>query len=128
MRARRAIFHLYNSTSPAQRRHVFNASRDEIRRIATQGTAWVRQHAAPLVAACLEGLGGLDVDLLSPADPAALAGILAFRHPRAEAVHAALHARGIHVMHHAGRLRVAIHGYTTAADVEAFLSALATAA
>ncbi len=49
--ARQAIFHLYNSTSPAQRRHVFNASRADILRIATQGTAWVRQHAAPLVAA-----------------------------------------------------------------------------
>ncbi len=49
--ARHAIFHLYNSTSPAQRRHVFNASRQDILRIARQGTAWVRQHAAPLVAA-----------------------------------------------------------------------------
>ena len=48
---RHAIFHLYNSTSPAQRRHVFNASRQDILRIATQGTAWVRQHAAPLAAA-----------------------------------------------------------------------------
>jgi 2-isopropylmalate synthase len=49
--ARHAIFHLYNSTSPAQRRHVFNASRQDILRIARQGTAWVRQHAAPLMAA-----------------------------------------------------------------------------
>ena len=49
--ARHAIFHLYNSTSPAQRRHVFNASRQDILRIATQGTAWVRQHAAALTAA-----------------------------------------------------------------------------
>ena len=49
--ARQAIFHLYNSTSPAQRRHVFNASRADILRIAKQGTAWVRQHATPLVAA-----------------------------------------------------------------------------
>ncbi|MFM7248524.1 MAG: aminotransferase class V-fold PLP-dependent enzyme [Planctomycetaceae bacterium] len=88
----------------------------------------IDRHAAPLVAACHEGLVSRGVEMLSPADPRALAGILAFRHPRAEAVHAALHARGIHVMHHAGRLRVAIHGYTTAADVEAFLSALAAAA
>jgi 2-isopropylmalate synthase len=49
--ARNAIFHLYNSTSPAQRKHVFNASRADIVKIATQGTAWVRQHSAPLVAA-----------------------------------------------------------------------------
>jgi 2-isopropylmalate synthase len=49
--AKNAIFHLYNSTSPAERKHVFNASRDDIKRIATQGTAWVKQHAQPLIAA-----------------------------------------------------------------------------
>ncbi len=49
--AKHAIFHLYNSTSPAQRRHVFNASREDIRRIAVQGTEWVKRHSAPLVAA-----------------------------------------------------------------------------
>jgi 2-isopropylmalate synthase len=49
--APRAIFHLYNSTSPAQRKYVFNASREDIKRIAIQGTAWVKQHSASLVAA-----------------------------------------------------------------------------
>jgi 2-isopropylmalate synthase len=49
--AKHAIFHLYNSTSPAQRKHVFHATRDEIVAIAVQGTTWVKQHAAPLVAA-----------------------------------------------------------------------------
>jgi 2-isopropylmalate synthase len=49
--ARHAIFHLYNSTSPAQRRHVFNASRDDIVKIATQGTTWVKTCAQPLTAA-----------------------------------------------------------------------------
>jgi 2-isopropylmalate synthase len=49
--AKNAIFHLYNSTSPAQRKYVFNATRADIVKIATQGTAWVKQHAQPLVAA-----------------------------------------------------------------------------
>jgi 2-isopropylmalate synthase len=49
--AKNAIFHLYNSTSPAQRKHVFNASRADIVKIATQGTAWVKQYSKPLVAA-----------------------------------------------------------------------------
>jgi 2-isopropylmalate synthase len=49
--AKNAIFHLYNSTSPAQRKHVFNATRTDIVRIATQGTTWVKQHAQPLIAA-----------------------------------------------------------------------------
>ncbi|HVS51579.1 MAG TPA: 2-isopropylmalate synthase [Opitutaceae bacterium] len=49
--AKNAIFHLYNSTSPAQRKHVFNATRDDIKNIAVQGTKWVKQYSAPLVAA-----------------------------------------------------------------------------
>jgi len=49
--AKNAIFHLYNSTSPAQRKHVFNATRADIVKIATQGTTWVKQHSQPLVAA-----------------------------------------------------------------------------
>ncbi|PTX96666.1 2-isopropylmalate synthase [Opitutus sp. ER46] len=49
--ARHAIFHLYNSTSPSQRKHVFNASRADIVAIAVQGTKWVKQHTQPLIAA-----------------------------------------------------------------------------
>ena len=49
--AKNAIFHLYNSTSPAQRQYVFNADRAEIVRIATRGTEWVKQHSRALVAA-----------------------------------------------------------------------------
>ena len=49
--AKDAIFHLYNSTSPSQRKHVFNATRDDIKGIAVQGTKWVKQYSAPLVAA-----------------------------------------------------------------------------
>ncbi len=40
--ARRAIIHLYNSTSPAQRRVVFGLSKDEIVGIATRGTQWIK--------------------------------------------------------------------------------------
>jgi 2-isopropylmalate synthase len=35
--ARNVVFHLYNSTSPAQRKYVFGASRADIVRIATRG-------------------------------------------------------------------------------------------
>ncbi len=49
--AKNAIFHLYNSTSPAQRQHVFNASLADIVAIASRGTAWVKQHSQPLIAA-----------------------------------------------------------------------------
>ena len=49
--ARHAIFHLYNSTSPKQREYVFNASRADIARIATDGVACLKRHMQPLVAA-----------------------------------------------------------------------------
>ncbi|MEY4941474.1 MAG: hypothetical protein RIQ93_3209 [Verrucomicrobiota bacterium] len=49
--AKNAIFHLYNSTSPAQRKYVFNASPADIVGIARQGTQWVKQHSRALVAA-----------------------------------------------------------------------------
>jgi 2-isopropylmalate synthase len=41
--ARRAIIHLYNSTSPAQRRVVFGKSKDEIKAIAVQGARWIQE-------------------------------------------------------------------------------------
>ncbi|HUR56830.1 MAG TPA: 2-isopropylmalate synthase [Opitutaceae bacterium] len=49
--AKHTIFHLYNSTSPAQRQHVFKASRADIVRIATESASWVKRCSQPLVAA-----------------------------------------------------------------------------
>jgi len=43
--ARRAIMHLYNSTSTVQRQHVFGKSKDEIKALAVQGANWVKQYA-----------------------------------------------------------------------------------
>ncbi|MBL9173216.1 MAG: 2-isopropylmalate synthase [Verrucomicrobiales bacterium] len=53
--ARRVIIHLYNSTSPAQRRVVFGKSKDEILAIAVQGARWIRER--------LDRLKGTDVRL-----------------------------------------------------------------
>jgi cysteine desulfurase/selenocysteine lyase len=65
--------------------------------------------------------------LLTPDEPEHIAGILAFKHPMAEEVHAKLHAKNVHVMSHAGRLRIAIHGYNTADDIEKLLKELKAA-
>src|SRR6266699_302608 len=40
--AKKVIIHLYNSTSPAQRRVVFGKSKDEIREIAVRGAQWIK--------------------------------------------------------------------------------------
>ncbi len=42
----RAIVHVYNSTSTAQRRVVFDMDREGVKRIAVQGAQWVAQHTA----------------------------------------------------------------------------------
>ncbi len=49
--ARRAIFHLYNSTSPKQREYVFNATKPEIVAIATHAVSFLKEQMRPLVAA-----------------------------------------------------------------------------
>ena len=44
--ARKAIMHVYNSTSTVQRQQVFKMSRDEIKQIAVDGATWVKECAA----------------------------------------------------------------------------------
>lgn len=44
--AKRAIVHMYNSTSKVQRERVFEKSREEIKALACQGAAWVKACAA----------------------------------------------------------------------------------
>ena len=48
--AKSAIFHLYNSTSPAQRRHVFGLGRPEIVGIAVRAVAQVKRDGRALTA------------------------------------------------------------------------------
>ena len=40
--AKKVIIHLYNSTSPAQRRVVFGMSKEEILRMAVRGAQWIQ--------------------------------------------------------------------------------------
>lgn len=101
--------------------YAINAGLEYIQSI---GVPAIDAHARPLVLACLEELKKRPVELLTPDEPDAIAGILAFRHPNAEAIHRIMHESNIHIMCHAGRLRVAIHGYNTMTDVERFLRAL----
>lgn len=42
---KRAIVHVYNSTSPAQRAWVFNQSKEEIMQLAVQGARWLKTYA-----------------------------------------------------------------------------------
>lgn len=52
---KKAIFHLYNSTSPAQRKYTFNKTKDEIKQIAIDGINCVKS--------CLSMSEGTDIRL-----------------------------------------------------------------
>ena len=92
--------------------------------IQSVGSEAIDAYCKPLVEACLEGIAELPVELLTPLQPEAVAGILAFRHPDAEEINASLYDQNIHIMSHAGRLRIAIHGYNTMDDIDVLLGAL----
>ena len=100
------------------------ATRAGLAYIHSVGVAAVDRQTRPLVENCLAELKRLPVELLTPDEPEHLAGILAFRHPDAGRLHQELQAAGIHIMSHAGRLRVAIHGYNTTADIERLIRVL----
>ncbi len=104
--------------------YCIRAALDYIHKVGVEN---IQRSAQPLVEACLEGLARLPVDLITPRDSRQVAGILAFRHPQAEALNQRLRAKNIHVMYHAGRIRVAIHGYNTQADIDLFLKELSNA-
>ena len=103
------------------------AIRAALRYLRGIGVANINEVARPLTLACLEEVAKLPVELLTPRDESAIAGIFAFRHPDADKIAQQLKARNIHIMSHAGRLRVAVHGYNTEADIETFLRELSEA-
>ena len=43
MGAKSVIIHMYNSTSPAQRKHVFNMTKEQIIEVAIQGAKWIKE-------------------------------------------------------------------------------------
>lgn len=88
------------------------------------GVEKIDQATRPLVLHCMEELAKLPIEFITPQNPDHLAGILAFRHPKADQIHQHLRSKNIHVMGNAGRLRVAIHGYNTHEDIEKLLSEL----
>lgn len=87
----------------------------------------ISRHADPLVARVHAGLVDLGIEPLAPLQREFPTGIVSFIHPRSNEIHAALESEEIHVMHQAGRVRVAVHGYNTADDVARLLGVIADA-
>ena len=86
--------------------YAIRAGLDYIGRV---GVANIDAAARPLVLRCLAELKKLPVELLTPDEPEHVAGILAFRHPKADAIHSAT-ARGERPCHEPRR--PAAHGHS----------------
>lgn len=99
--------------------YALNAS---LRYLDSIGVAAIAAHADPLVAEAEAGLLELGVTPMCRWNGT---GILAFQHPRSAQLHAALERENVHVMHNAGRIRIAVHGYNTREDIRHFLKVLA---
>lgn len=88
------------------------------------GVAKINDHANRLTELVREAIADLPVELLGPKKPARPSGIVSFKHPEFERINSVLHAENIHVMAHAGRMRVAVHGYNTTSEVHQMVERL----
>lgn len=101
--------------------YALNAS---LRYLDQVGIVNIAAHADPLVHHMEAGMLELGLALMAPQREGCVSGILAFLHEDTESIHAAMEAAEVHIMHHAGRLRMALHGYNTEEDVGKFLEVL----
>ena len=101
--------------------YALNAS---LRYLEAVGMDKIIAHADPLVAQVHAGLQELGITALSAAQPGCSSGIVSFKRENSAAINEALLAQNIHVMHQAGRIRIAVHGYNTAEDIEKLLATL----
>ncbi|MFO1514181.1 MAG: aminotransferase class V-fold PLP-dependent enzyme [Verrucomicrobiota bacterium] len=88
------------------------------------GVGRIAAHADPLVEQILSALPKLGLKPMARVGQNRLSGIIAFQHSNCAALQARLEANKVHVMHHAGRLRVSVHGYNTEGDIEHLLDSL----
>lgn len=95
-----------------------------LRYIDSIGLDKINAHANPLVESVYTGLIDLGLQPMTRYRSDAPTGIVAFRHPQAAMLAENLLGEQIHVMYHAGRIRIAIHGYNTEGDVSRLLRQL----
>lgn len=83
-----------------------------------------RAELEPLVTQAWNGLTQLGLEVLTPADPADRAGIVAFSCPTSDALKRHLAERGIFTHGDDGRVRAAVHWYNTAEQIDRYLAAV----
>ena len=82
------------------------------------------ENLRPVVDQLRRGCSTLGCDMLTPAEEQFASGVVAFRHPRADRIGAALAQRNIVVWGGDNRVRASVHLYNDTGDVTRFLEAL----
>jgi cysteine desulfurase / selenocysteine lyase len=88
------------------------------------GVETIHRDLAPLVAQARRELAAMGVQILTPEGCEAASGIVAFAHPKAREVGAALEEQGVIVWSGDGRVRCSLHLYNDAADVDRYIDRL----
>jgi selenocysteine lyase/cysteine desulfurase len=102
--------------------YVLNSALDYL---AQSDAAAIEAHATGLASALHTRLSALGIPLTTPSDPARRGANVCLDSGTAQAMHDALHARGIYAWNGHGRLRFSFHGYNALDDVERITAAMA---
>ena len=100
------------------------ALREGLNTILAEGPDRIDERLRPLVRNLRQGLAERGLDMLTPADPGFASGIVSFTHERPEWLGAELARQNVIVWAGDGRVRVSVHLYNVADDIECFFAAL----
>jgi len=95
-----------------------SALNEGVRLLNEVGVDRIERHVLSLGGRLLDQLAPLGLPLMTPADPGRRAGIVAWEDPDCAATARRLAGQGIAVSGSAGRIRAAVHLYTSAAEVD----------
>lgn len=90
----------------------------------TFGTDALGEHALALAGLCRDGLMDLGLQVVTPEEKGSRAGSVAFVHPKADSIKAALERRRIFVWGGDGRIRASFHLMNGEADVKTYVTEL----
>jgi selenocysteine lyase/cysteine desulfurase len=84
----------------------------------------VQRHVQTLTTGLLDELAALQIQVMTPADPARHGASVCIASADAGAVVDALYEQGVYAWNGQGRIRISFHGYNCPADVERVIAAL----
>jgi selenocysteine lyase/cysteine desulfurase len=100
------------------------ALREGLKFLLAAGVENIYHDLVPLVARVRAELASLGLAMLTPPDAECASGIVAFEHPRAREISAALEREGVIVWGGDGRVRCSVHLYNDESDIERYIDRL----